>query len=148
MELSYRAMRSPRVAMFGVLRREGIVMLPYNSTHIYSITNSPCNPPLPYAQSSIPLATPYPCIWAYRYALLYNMNTYYPCTCTARCDKHTRYNTNCNCIVRHIILIPKGTPDIDTTRTRCNAVRHVYTHTHTQRRHLDLRPVRYSPPSA
>jgi hypothetical protein len=28
--------------MFGVLRGEGAVMLSYNSTHTFCITNSPC----------------------------------------------------------------------------------------------------------
>ena len=32
----------PRVAMFGVMRGEGAVMLSYNSTHTFCITNPPC----------------------------------------------------------------------------------------------------------
>ena len=35
-------MSAPRAAMFGVLRGEGAVMLCYNSTYTFSITNSPC----------------------------------------------------------------------------------------------------------
>ena len=39
---SLSLMKLPRVAMFGVLRGEGAVMLSYNSVYTYSITNSPC----------------------------------------------------------------------------------------------------------
>ena len=41
------AIIAPRVAMFGVLRGEGAVMLSYNSTYTCSISNSPCTPRAP-----------------------------------------------------------------------------------------------------
>ena len=43
----------PPVAMFGVQRGEGTVMLSYNSTYTRSITNSPCTPPAPCTLDSI-----------------------------------------------------------------------------------------------
>ena len=43
----------PRVAMFGLQRGEGAVMLSYNSTYTRSITNSPCTPPAPCTLDSI-----------------------------------------------------------------------------------------------
>ena len=50
---------TPCVAIFGVLRRDGIVMLSYNSAYIYNITNSPCTQPLPYTMDSIPCMVQY-----------------------------------------------------------------------------------------
>ena len=49
-----KPMRPMRVAMFGVLRGEGVVMLSYNSAYIYNISNSPGTSPLPYTLNSIP----------------------------------------------------------------------------------------------
>ena len=100
--------------MFGVQRGQGAVTLCYNSTYTDIITNLPCTPPAPCTLDSIPHSdtlTMHMCIplCAYRYAPLYNINTYDPCTCTTRHNKHTRYNTNRSRIIR----IPKfalGTP--------------------------------------
>ena len=52
----------PRVAMFGVQRGEGAVMLSYNSTYTRSITNSPCTPHAPCTLDSISHRAPHPCI--------------------------------------------------------------------------------------
>ena len=41
--------------------REGVVMLSYNFTNIYSITNLPCTPSPPRALNFILIATLYPC---------------------------------------------------------------------------------------
>ena len=133
----------PRVAMFGVLRGEGAVMLSYNSTYTVSITNSPCTlDSIPYSCTSPMHMCILLCagICAYSFAPAYvhtPLRRVITSTCSYTARAHTLHATTSSCVITptatayapHNLCILAATPDTSAMRRHVR-VRTYKTHAH------------------